>query len=514
MKLKSYLIINLILSSLGIFFSFFYFGEKRFFYTIYNYIDIFKSSFYLGVAIIILYKISDYFLKVLSLNKLKKMFEAIVFGSILYFTYHFIIRFSDLSYYEIYRIFPINKNFFFQIIFYFFPFLFGISIYFITDINNLKKINNFTCIVLIIFNILSFYRLTQVYVSNDNRLIENDYRTFKVQKNISNNLDKKVFLLIFDEFDQKHFKKHYDKLTNLKKLHKTSYSNNKFYTPGNYTRESIPAILTGNSIQKTIIKNKNLSFLNLDNEIIDFNFENSIFNDFKKRNLTSSIFAGYYIPYCRVFKINICFDKINFEKEKINFTDTFLIFLEVTFIDKILGKIYNFEKKELDPLSKNGLAKFMINNSNSFINTKKNFVYIHYPFPHLPLQAADLLPNQNEINNLTDYEKNLFLIDKTISNIQSSLLKYRNSLLIVTSDHWFRKPYLRSADQKKAYPVVFISKVIGDDQFFLNEESKNASSIKNLIIEYLDGNVRSNYDIKIFFDNEKNHKTYVRYFSG
>ena len=67
---------------------------------------------------------------------------------------------------------------------------------------------------------------------------------------------------------------------------------------------------------------------------------------------------------------------------------------------------------------------------------------------------------------------------------------------------------------KKAFPVLFISKIIGDDQSFSNNVPKNSSSIKNLIIEYLDGNVRSNYDIKSFFDEEKNHKTYVRYFSG
>jgi hypothetical protein len=514
MKSKNYLLINVILSSIGIYFSYFYFGEKRFFYTIYNYSDIIKSALYICFSIIFLYKIIDFFLERLSLKNLKKIFEATILGSIFYITYHFIIRFSDLSYYEIYRIFFTNKNFLFQIIFYFSPFLFGILIYLIISNENLKKINNFTFIVLIIFNILSFYRLTQVYLENSNHSFKNDYKTFKSENNKSVNLDKKVFFLIFDEFEQKYFKKHYDQLTNLKKIHQKSYSNNRFYTPANYTRESIPAILTGNSIQKTIIKNKSLSFLNLENEIIDFNFENSIFNDFKRRNLSSSIYAGYYIPYCRIFKIDICFDRINFKKENINLNDTFKIFLEVTFFEKILGKIFILNKKEIDPLSKNGLAKFMINNSENFINTNNNFIYIHYPFPHLPIQASSLHQNNIKIDNLSDYEKNLFLVDMTILNIQNSISKYKNSLLIITSDHWFRQPYLRATNQKKAYPVLFISKIIGDDQFFSNNESRNASSIKNLIIEYLDGNVRSNYDIKSFFDDEKNHKTYVRYFSG
>ena len=41
-------------------------------------------------------------------------------------------------------------------------------------------------------------------------------------------------------------------------------------------------------------------------------------------------------------------------------------------------KVFILNKKEIDPLSKNGLAKFMINNSENFINTNNNFIYIHY----------------------------------------------------------------------------------------------------------------------------------------
>ena len=59
---------------------------------------------------------------------------------------------------------------------------------------------------------------------------------------------------------------------------------------------------------------------------------------------------------------NICFIK-EISSKIINFKDTFNILLEVTFIDKIVGKIFNLDKKKIDPLSKNGLAKFMINNS-------------------------------------------------------------------------------------------------------------------------------------------------------
>ena len=109
-------------------------------------------------------------------------------------------------------------------------------------------------------------------------------------------------------------------------------------------------------------------------------------------------------------------------------------------------------------------------------------------------------------SNLSDYEKNLFLIDFTLKKIQSSLNKYKNSLLIITSDHWFKEGHT----EDKAHPSVFFSKIIGDNFFIEDLEEKNLSSIKKLIINYLNDEIKSNNDIKSFFKEEKNHGSYVR----
>ena len=109
-------------------------------------------------------------------------------------------------------------------------------------------------------------------------------------------------------------------------------------------------------------------------------------------------------------------------------------------------------------------------------------------------------------SNLTDYEKNLFLIDSTLFKINKSLESYENSLLIITSDHWYKEGHKKD----KAYPSVFIAKIIGDDSYIEDNEPRNLSSIKKLINNYLDDKVKSNEDIKSFFKNEKNHSSYVR----
>ena len=70
------------------------------------------------------------------------------------------------------------------------------------------------------------------------------------------------------------------------------------------------------------------------------------------------------------------------------------------------------------------------------------------------------------IVNLSDYEKNLFLIDLTLKKIQSSLNKYKNSLLIVTSDHWFKEGHTEDKD-KELQQIKRFDQLSDDDKLKL-----------------------------------------------
>ena len=155
-KSKNYSVINLLLSSIGIFFSYFYFGEKSFFYSVYNFVDIIKYGVLLCISIYFIYSIIYLLIKNIFRSKLLIIFQGLTFGLIIYLSYHFIIRFSDLSYYEIYRNFFDNKSFFTQVIFYFYPFFTSFVIFFIISNETQKKVGEFLMIVLIIINMLSF----------------------------------------------------------------------------------------------------------------------------------------------------------------------------------------------------------------------------------------------------------------------------------------------------------------------------------------------------------------------
>ena len=129
--------------------------------------------------------------------------------------------------------------------------------------NILKKINTFIFILLIIFNSLSINRIIQIYGDSDKQVkTSSDLKFFKPNNKIEKN-EKKIFFLIFDTFDQYYLEKNIDSFENLKSLYETSTSYN-FYTPAKFTLDAIPAILTGNSVKKTIVTIDGLYFYNLE----------------------------------------------------------------------------------------------------------------------------------------------------------------------------------------------------------------------------------------------------------
>ena len=54
----------------------------------------------------------------------------------------------------------------------------------------------------------------------------------------------------------------------------------------------------------------------------------------------------------------------------------------------------------------------MIENSLNFLKNNSDIIYIHYPFPHPPLKK-NIINFDEKNETLSDYEKNLFLVDYT-----------------------------------------------------------------------------------------------------
>lgn len=192
--------VNLVLSLFGIYLSFFYFGLHQYNYSSYFFFDIIKSGVVLSILaasplVMILYIVPNFY-------NLKKIFISMLIGLVSFIVFHYLIRFSDINYYYIFLFIADNKNLLIKVFFYFFPFI----ILFLYSLNLSKikvfKINKFIFILLLIFNILSIYRSYVVYVLNDTKDYEfSDYKYFQNNSVENSYSNKKIFILLFDEFD-------------------------------------------------------------------------------------------------------------------------------------------------------------------------------------------------------------------------------------------------------------------------------------------------------------------------
>ena len=499
-----------------IYLSYFHFSEKTYFYFFYNPFEILVSGIFIFLFFLFLY----FFFYLISKKFLiLNLLQAMVFSISLYISFHYLIRFADFNYYVIYLNLFESKNSILQYIFYGFPFILSLICYFFLNKNKVHKIFKFLSILLLILGVLSFLRIYKIYDKNYQEFTKtnNYYNKDTETKNTYNSSNKKVFWIIFDELDLGYLKKNIKHFPNINNLIDKSFSHENFFSPGMYTLDSMPSLLMGTPNKETIIKNGNIFIKNFENELFHFNHENSIFGKLEKLNLSSTVVGGYH-PYCKILKTSFCFDEKFLTPSELNLWDNIHILSKVTFLNKVLNinilkKIDNilntklfysdnpdifFSKRPFDKI-----AKMMFDKTFEFIDQNNNLTFIHYPYPHLPLQTALFNDLNIEENLFDDYEKNFFLVEKTIKILIDKIENENNALLILTSDHWFKERNLKSPNE--AFPVVFISKISGDNNKIVLNKASNGSYINNLILDFFNNKINSHKDIETYFKRTTNH---------
>jgi len=182
MKYSNYLSINFFLSIIGIYLSYFYFGTRTYFYPKYLTFEIFKSAIILSILFTLVVLLTKSFINRLFPKIIFNFFESILFGTVFFFIYFYVIRFSDLNYESIYLSYFTDQNYLFKLSYYSFPFFIPFFISFFLKENLLYKINKFLFILLIILSFLSITRIYKLY-NNDEIAFNprNDYKNFQVE---------------------------------------------------------------------------------------------------------------------------------------------------------------------------------------------------------------------------------------------------------------------------------------------------------------------------------------------
>ncbi len=324
-------------------------------------------------------------------------------------------------------------------------------------------------------------------------------RNFVPKNNVEffGKLDRQVIWIVFDEFDPELYFKN-NTIGNFSKLKEVAVFNQKMMPPGMNTITSVPASLMGQGVTKRykFSSDGKLIFKNTVGNNFEFGYEGSVFDNLKHAGYDSSIF-GFYHPYCRLFPDTDCITYSDTPKSWYGGVTRYV----AKFINKILPT------SSFIPIEWSGdIAAQQINDLNNFIATKKqNLLYLHLMLPHLPARYAQSYYHTRVESDLQAYFLNLKLSDEVLGNILSSIPNDgRERLLIIDSDHWYR-----DRDRANPHPSLSIVKVLSDSTSFINDKPTSRIYTPSLIINFLNGKIKSNADVLDFYSNKTYHDTYM-----
>lgn len=369
-----------------------------------------------------------------------------------------------------------------------------ILIYFIYSKKLFYNIYKFFSCVGVLFAILILYRLFNLHdcYFGNNSINNIDFK---------GNPDRQVIWIIFDEFDPEFaFNNHYSNLTlhNFNALKNSSLINNAMYPAAVDTISSIPASIMGRKIKSEPKISSNGSLTFIDDLGVDFKFENegSIFSRINQKGYDASIF-GFYHPYCKLFKNTDCY----------LYSDRYSVWYE-GFVRLFSKFVFNIiPDQQYIPISWTGdILNQQFNDVKLFVHNKRhNLLYIHLMLPHLPARLSQQYYKVVAKNEDEAYRLNLKLSDQLLGDILNSIPNDgRERLLILDSDHW-----LRSRNEGHSYPSLSLIKVLSDSKNFLNNQPTSRIYMPDLVIDFLDGKIKSNNDVLHFYSNKTYHSTYM-----
>ena len=465
------------------------------------------SAFFFYILITFLGKANKSFL---SLNKIKNIF--IIYFTIIYykifqipFFYSNTITFKSLI--NNILIYLLPENFYFLIFFLKITIPFFVIFFLIIFLynKNLRVILNFFYSFSIIFFLIMSWDISK-------RLYYLDITEINDSKTIT---DRQVIWFILDEYDPSYIndKKSNINLKYIKNLSKYSVIHNQVYSPSNSTLHSVPSTILGTQTNGSTIEDYQLKILNKQNEKITFNFENTFFKQLNENNFKFSIISEV-LPYCSLLQIE-SFCKKNFNQFKY-YTDSIKqAFFFTGYFDKLSDKFkkknkeFNIEK--LTIFNENGKynqlllsekLELKISDLKNIVNTKDNLIFFHLFIPHTDSPTSkyverffDMVPGSDD----EEYILNLKYTDILINQISNIINSSDNDdiLLLLTSDHWRRNDSPLSPK-----PSLFISKIKKDlTKHEVNGDISNIF-IPSLIIKYLNKEIDSHKDIKLFLKNQ------------
>ena len=525
-SLKNLVGLSLILSA-----NYYFFTRKFFFLNLEK--NIVQTLILFFFSLFFFYLISKLF-KILK-NKFKKIEFLKLLLIYFFFTWLLVLSIKTIFYVSNYISLPelISKifsleftseyQFIKRIIIFLVPYITSFFFIFIYRNKLLKFLNFFVILGYILFILLCYDFAQKSFFNQLSKppIVSLKDKKEKIQKN------QKVIWIIFDEFDPEIAFSNFKNVTFMpifKEFKKNSLTHLKMFPPANETLMSMPAQLVGTETVGTEIKNNNFMIRIDNNASVKFSYENTIFGRLAKEGFNSSILSST-LPYCTMLlKVKKCVQPNEELYKGIVFVFPLLSKIELFFklLDQDKNKIHDINLiqntkaiQDIDAIRYvDGQKTISFDLLEEFINSPSNLIFIHVMLPHLPANMgfgdpsnyAEKIFNIKVGEGLPSYILNLKMTDIVLKKILNILYKINkeDKMLILSSDHGYRLK-----DQIDAQRVLFIAKILSENNKIEISEPDSAIYIQELIYKYLLKEISTYSDIKKFFEEKPFHKTYI-----
>lgn len=312
----------------------------------------------------------------------------------------------------------------------------------------------------------------------------------------------RILWIIFDELDQRlaFEERPADvKLPEFERVRSLSVTTTHALPAGTNTLESIPSLLTGQSIQSaTPIFPADLYLtINSGKRNSLWSTEPTIFTKTKQLGLHTGL-LGWYHAYCSIIgkDIDLCHRRSHFDYSD-NILEDLSIIVRNIFFGNWFPAMFVDDYKKMTTRAQSMAS-----------NPSLDLVFMHLPIPHSPW-IYDRKKGGLTIfraQSVEGYFDNLVLADKQLGLIRETMEKenqWKNTVIIISSDHSWRRS--SEYDQKRDFRVPFSVRMPDEISIKVNANFETPKT-KDLILAIFENKVRTSKDVADWLQNKSVQK--------
>ncbi len=257
--------------------------------------------------------------------------------------------------------------------------------------------------------------------------------------------------------------------------------------PGEDTSKSIPGYFLGRPLASHLVPTPQNTLeytLKGDGVPVQWSPEQSFFDDLRGRGVHSAV-AGWYIPYCELFRttVDVCVRYPHYGINRQPYSQNPLA-SSLSFFYELVS----FGSSAEDRHIRNYTA--LLKHAQEFATDDRiDFSYIHFPVPHHPIIYGKKMGNAYPTaeSNLEGYFQNLHLVDQALEVFRYTLEKagrWDDTTLLVTSDHASRAVFLH--DNRFEDRIPYLLKLPNQKTQTLVSTRFNGVVTRELVLSHFD----------------------------